>query len=55
MSALLIAAVMEALAPVLNGDVGDWRLSDEEFLAAFHLPGAADKHDKLKELRAYYL
>ena len=52
MSALLIAAVMEALAPVLNGDVGDWRLGDKEFLAAFHLPGAADKHDRLKALNS---
>ena len=45
-------AVMEAQAPVMirNGRVGDWRLSDADFLASFHLPGVADKHDRLKEL-----
>ena len=36
--------------PIRNGHVGDWRLSDADFLASFRLPGAADKHDKLKEL-----
>ena len=39
---------MEAQALVKNGDVGDWRLSDVDFLASFHLPGASDKHDILK-------
>ena len=37
-----------AQALVKNGDVGDWRLSDVDFLASFHLPGASDKHDILK-------
>ena len=36
--------------PIKNGEVGDWRLSDEDFLASFHLPGAADKYDRLKDL-----
>ena len=48
----LFAAVMDSSAPapvISNGRVGDWRLSDTEFLASFRLPGAADKHDKLKE------
>ena len=41
---------MEAPAPpVKNGDVGDWRLTDADFLAAFHLPGLSDKHDRLQE------
>ena len=42
---------MEAPAPppVKNGDVGDWRLSDADFLASFHLPGLSDKHDRLQE------
>ena len=40
---------MEAPALVKNGAVGDWRLSDVDFLASFHLPGVADKHDRLKD------
>lgn len=36
--------------PIKNGTVGDWRLSDADFLASFHLPGASDKHDKLMDL-----
>ena len=38
------------LAPISNGTVGDWRLEDAEFLANFHLPGLAEKHDTLKKL-----
>ncbi len=34
---------------IVNGTVGDWRLSDEAFLAAFRLPAAADKREALKE------
>jgi hypothetical protein len=34
--------------PIKNGVVGDWRLGDEAFLASFHLPGLAEKHDMLK-------
>ena len=46
-----ISAVMEAPAALIkNGDVGDWAVGDAEFLAAFHLPGPAEKHDSLKEL-----
>ena len=41
---------MEAPAPpVKNGDVGDWRLTDADFLASFHLPGLSDKHDRLQQ------
>ena len=36
--------------PVKNGEVGDWRLEDEDFLKHFTLPGAANKHDKLAQL-----
>ena len=36
--------------PIKNGTVGDWRLSDADFLATFHLPGASNKHDKLMDL-----
>ena len=36
--------------PIKNGTVGDWRLSDADFLASFHLPGASDKHEKLMDL-----
>ena len=36
--------------PIKNGEVGDWRLDDEDFLKHFTLPGAANKHDKLAEL-----
>ena len=32
---------------VRNGDVGDWRLGDEPFLASFRLPSAADKCESL--------
>jgi hypothetical protein len=39
---------MEPPALVKNGDVGDWRLNDVDFLASFHLPGVSDKHDRLK-------
>ena len=46
-----MSAIMEASPPALirNGDVGDWSLGDADFLAAFHLPGPAEKHDVLKE------
>lgn len=40
---------MEPPALVQNGDVGDWRLDDVDFLASFHLPGVSDKHDRLKD------
>jgi hypothetical protein len=36
--------------PIKNGVVGDWRHSDEDFLASFHLPGLAEKHETLKAL-----
>ena len=36
--------------PIPNGVVGDWRLADEAFLASFHLPGLAEKHETLKRL-----
>ena len=36
--------------PVPNGLVGDWRLADESFLASYHLPGLAEKHETLKRL-----
>ena len=29
--------------------VGDWRLSDDDFLATFRLPSDADKHETLQE------
>jgi hypothetical protein len=35
---------------VPNGLVGDWRLGSEVFLAAFALPGGAEKHDVLAAL-----
>ena len=31
-----------------NGVVGDWRLSDEEFLRDFQLPSAQDKTETLR-------
>ena len=35
---------------VAHGDVGDWRLLDEEFLRSFHLPNArCDISPSLKE------
>ena len=33
---------------VCHGVVGDWRLSDGEFMASFRLPAALDKHDVLR-------
>ena len=39
---------VEAMAQISLGVVGDWRLSDEEFLATFRLPTAADKHEVLQ-------
>ena len=33
---------------VRHGRVGDWRLSDAEFMASFRLPTASDKHEVLK-------
>ena len=36
------------MAQIRNGVVGDWRLSDEEFLASFRLPSDADKHETLQ-------
>jgi hypothetical protein len=38
----------ETLSSVPNGLVGDWRLSDSEFLASFVLPGAAQKVNVLE-------
>ena len=35
---------------VPNGLVGDWRLGSDDFMAAFSLPGAAEKHDALARL-----
>ena len=35
------------MAMVRNGDVADWRLADEKFLASFRLPTAADKCEAL--------
>ena len=32
---------------VRHGDVGDWRLADEPFLASFRLPTATDKRETL--------
>ena len=34
---------------VKNGLCGDWRLSDGEFAASFHLPCACDRDDALKK------
>jgi len=44
----VLAALMDP--PIKNGVVGDWRLSDAEFLTSFYLPGLAEKHETLKEL-----
>jgi len=33
---------------IKNGLVGDWRLSDGEFTASFHLPRASDRVEALK-------
>ena len=41
---------MDPPIKIRNGEVGDWRLQDEDFLKHFTLPGAANKHDKLAEL-----
>ena len=46
-SRLLLEASMDS-APIENGRVGDWRLSDDVFLSAFSLPGLAEKHEALK-------
>ena len=35
------------MRPVRNGDVGDWRLPDGEFLASFRLPTQAERSDTL--------
>ena len=35
------------LPPVRNGDVGDWRLADREFMASFRLPAPSDKVEAL--------
>ena len=48
-SRLLLEASMDS-APIENGRVRDWRLSDDEFLSAFSLPGLAEKYATLKEL-----
>ena len=40
---------------VRNGTVGDWRLGDEAFLAAFRLPAASDKREALKELSSNHV
>ena len=36
------------MAQISNGVVGDWRLSDDDFLTSFRLPSAADKHEVLQ-------
>ena len=36
------------MAQISNGVVGDWRLSDDDFLATFRLPSDADKHETLQ-------
>ena len=41
---------MTDLAPIKNGVVGDWRLGDDAFVAAFSLPGLAEKNERLKVL-----
>ena len=38
---------------VKNGLVGDWRLSDEEFTASFHLPRTCDRADALKKANPF--
>ena len=35
---------------IRHGQVGDWRLQDDEFLRSFRLPTARDKVESLKEL-----
>jgi len=35
--------------PVRHGDVGDWRLPDDKFLATFHLPSPSMRHDVLAQ------
>ncbi len=41
---------MAASRVIPNGLVGDWRLSDEDFLKSFHLPGPEDRNDTLAQL-----
>ena len=38
------------LEMIRHGQVGDWRLQDDEFLRSFRLPTARDKVESLKEL-----
>ena len=38
---------------VKNGLVGDWRLSDGEFTASFHLPRASDRVETLKKANPF--
>ena len=38
---------------VKNGLVGDWRLSDEDFTASFHLPRTCDRADALKKANPF--
>ena len=35
------------MSNVRHGDVGDWRLDDQEFLASFHLPSPGLRHEAL--------
>ena len=39
---------------IANGQVCDWRLSDDEFLKTFRLPGAADKTETLQKKNPVY-
>lgn len=47
---LVLLCPMDPPIKIQNGEVGDWRLEDEDFLKHFTLPGAANKHDRLAEL-----
>ena len=38
---------------IKNGLVGDWRLSDGEFTASFHLPRASDRLETLKKANPF--
>ena len=38
---------------IRNGVVGDWRLSDEEFTASFHLPCACDRVETLRKANPF--
>ena len=38
---------------IKNGVVGDWRLSNEEFTASFHLPHACDRVEALKKANPF--